>query len=62
MEGNGNELEKRQEEKGSEDEVKGEISKSLEKKLRSPIEIDRDYEGAGFGFKIDLYSLAKMVK
>ena len=58
----GNDLDKLQDAMGSEDEVKGEIRKSLEKKLRIPIEIDRDYEGAGFGFKIDLYSLAKMVK
>jgi len=58
----GNDLDKLQDVMGSEDEVKGEIRKSLEKKLRIPIEIDRDYEGAGFGFKIDLYSLAKMVK
>jgi hypothetical protein len=58
----GNDLDKLQDVMSSEDEVKGEIRKSLEKKLRIPIEIDRDYEGAGFGFKIDLYSLAKMVK
>jgi hypothetical protein len=58
----GNDLDKLQDAMGSEDEVKGEIRKSLEKKLRIPIEIDRDYEGAGFGFKIDLYALAKMVK
>src|SRR6056300_1663145 len=58
----GNDLDKLQDVMGNEDEVKGEIRKSLEKKLRIPIEIDRDYEGAGFGFKIDLYSLAKMVK
>ena len=58
----GNDLDKLQDVMGSEDEVKGEIRKSLEKKLRIPIEIDRGYEGAGFGFKIDLYSLAKMVK
>ena len=58
----GNDLDKLQDVMGSEDEVKGEIRKSLEKKLRIPIEIDRDYEGAGFGFKIDLYALAKMVK
>jgi len=58
----GNDLDKLQDVMGSEDGVKGEIRKSLEKKLRIPIEIDRDYEGAGFGFKIDLYALAKMVK
>lgn len=58
----GNDLDKLQDVMSSEDEVKGEIRKSLEKKLRIPIEIDRDYEGAGFGFKIDLYALAKMVK
>jgi len=58
----GNDLDKLQDVMGSEDEVKGEIRKSLEKKLRIPIEIDRGYEGAGFGFKIDLYALAKMVK
>jgi len=58
----GNDLDKLQDVMSSGDEVKGEIRKSLEKKLRIPIEIDRDYEGAGFGFKIDLYALAKMVK
>jgi hypothetical protein len=31
----------------------------LESKLKLPIDIDFDYKGAGYGFKIDMYSLLK---
>lgn len=31
----------------------------LESKLKLPIDIDFDYKGAGYGFKIDMYSLVK---
>ena len=33
------------------------LLKHIESKLKIPIEIDHGYPGAGFGFKIDLYSL-----
>ncbi len=41
---------------------KADLAKSLEKKLRIPIEVDYGWKGAGYAFKIDLYSLVKMVK
>ena len=34
----------------------------MERKLGIPVEIDYDYRGAGFGFKIDMYSLLKSIK
>ena len=34
------------------------VSKALEKKLKLPINVDREYQGAGYGFKFDLYSIA----
>lgn len=34
----------------------------IERRLGIPIEIDYDYRGAGFGFKIDMYSLVKKIK
>jgi|14_taG_2_1085336.scaffolds.fasta_scaffold00031_5 hypothetical protein len=42
--------------------VKEELRKTLEKQLKVPVEVDRDYDGAGFRFNIDFYSLAKKVK
>lgn len=33
------------------------IQQHIEKTLKLPIEIDRDYRGAGFGFKLDMYAL-----
>ena len=33
------------------------LLKHLESKLKLPIEIDNNYPGAGFGFKIDLYNI-----
>ena len=38
------------------------ISKALENKLKLPIDVDHGYRGAGFGFKLDLYSIAKKLK
>jgi hypothetical protein len=35
------------------------ILKAIEKKTKLPMEIDRDYEGAGYGFVLDFYSVAK---
>ena len=34
----------------------------IEKRLGIPVEIDYDYNGAGYGFKIDMYSLLKSIK
>lgn len=34
----------------------------IEMRLGIPIEIDYDYRGAGYGFKIDMYSLLKSIK
>jgi hypothetical protein len=42
--------------------VKEELRKTLEKQLKVPVEVDRGYDGAGFRFNIDFYSLAKKVK
>ena len=38
------------------------IAKALEKKLKLPIEPAYGYTGAGFGFKFDMYSIAKSLK
>ena len=38
------------------------IAKALEKKLKLPIEPAHGYTGAGFGFKFDMYSIAKSLK
>ena len=35
------------------------ILKAIEKKTKLPMEIDRTYEGAGYGFVLDFYSVAK---
>ncbi len=35
------------------------ILKVLESKLKLPMEIDRTYNGAGYGFVLDFYSIAK---
>lgn len=49
--------------RGAGDELIGAIIlKSLEKKLKLPMEIDRTYEGAGYGFVLDFYSIAKSLK
>ncbi len=42
------------------DDLIGAISlKALESKLKLPMEIDRTDEGAGYGFVLDFYSIAK---
>lgn len=38
------------------------IAKAIENKLKLPIDTDYGYQGAGYGFKIDLYSVAKQLK
>ena len=38
------------------------LQKELEKQLKLPIDIDSRYPGAGYGFKFDIYSIAKMLK
>ena len=44
---------------GGDDLIGAIILKALEKKLKLPMEIDRSYEGAGYGFVLDFYSIAK---
>ena len=39
--------------------VEKEIQKYIEKVLKLPIEIDRRYNGPGFGFAIDMYDMVK---
>ena len=49
--------------RGAGDEIIGKvIAIALEKKLKLPVDYDFGYQGAGYGFKFDLYSIAKMVK
>jgi hypothetical protein len=38
------------------------IAKALENKLKLPIDVDHSYNGAGYGFKFDLYSIANKLK
>ena len=38
------------------------VAKALEKKLKLPIDVDHSYNGAGYGFKFDLYSIANKLK
>lgn len=38
------------------------LEKEIEKKLKLPMEVDSSYQGAGFGFKFDMYSIAKKLK
>ena len=38
------------------------ISKVIEKKLKLPIDVDHSYEGAGYGFNFDTYSIAQKLK
>jgi hypothetical protein len=35
------------------------ILKELVKKFKLPFEIDHSYEGAGYGFVLDFYTIAK---
>lgn len=51
------------EERGAGDDMIGVIiGKAIEKKLKLPIDVDHGYQGAGYGFKFDLYSIAKSLK
>jgi hypothetical protein len=38
------------------------IAKAMEKKLKLPIDVNHSYQGAGYGFKFDLYSISKKLK
>ena len=58
----GNDLDGLQDAIANDVDVKDELRKTLEKQLKVPVDIDRDYSGAGFRFNIDFYSLAKKVK
>lgn len=57
-----NDLDKLQDAITNDVDVKSELLKMLEKQLKLPMNIDYDYQGAGFAFKFDLYSIAKKVK
>ena len=49
--------------RGAGDEMIGVIiAKALENKLKLPIDVDHGYQGAGYGFKFDLYSIANKLK
>ena len=58
----GNDLDGLQDVIANDVDVKGELRKTLEKQLKVPVDIDHGYDGAGFRFNIDFYSLAKKVK
>jgi len=58
----GNDLDGLQDAIENDVDVKEELRKTLETQLKIPVEVDRGYEGAGFRFNIDFYSLAKKVK
>ena len=38
------------------------LANHIEKQTKLPIDVDFDHKGAGFGFKIDMYSLLKSIK
>ena len=38
------------------------VAKAIEKKLKLPIDVDHGYQGAGYGFKFDTYSIASKLK
>ena len=38
------------------------LAGQIEKQIKIPVEPDYGYSGAGFGFKIDMYSLVKSIK
>lgn len=49
--------------RGMNDDVIGKIiATALEKKLKLPVDLDYGWEGAGFGFKFDLYSIVKKLR
>ena len=58
----GNDLDGLQDAISNDVDVKGELRNTLEKQLKVPVDIDHGYDGAGFRFNIDFYSLAKKVK
>ena len=38
------------------------IAKAISNKLKLPVEFDYDYNGAGYGLKLDIYSIIKKLK
>ena len=38
------------------------IAGKIEKQVKLPIDVDYNHQGAGFGFKIDMYSFVKSIK
>jgi hypothetical protein len=45
------------------DEIIGKIiASAIEKKLKLPIEFDYGYDGAGYGFRFDLWSISDKLK
>ena len=38
------------------------IAGQIEKQTKLPIDVDYNYKGAGYGFKIDMYSFLKSIK
>jgi hypothetical protein len=38
------------------------IAGKIEKQTKLPIDVDYNHQGAGFGFKIDMYSFVKSIK
>ena len=38
------------------------IAGQIEKQTKLPIDVDYNHQGAGYGFKIDMYSLLKSIK
>jgi hypothetical protein len=49
--------------RGNTDEIIGRIiAGQIEKQTKLPIDVDYSHQGAGFGFKIDMYSFVKSIK
>jgi len=49
--------------RGNTDEIIGKIiADAIEKKLKLPIDFDYGYQGAGYGFKFDLWSISDKLK
>lgn len=44
---------------GNDDTIGNIVAKSVENKLKLPVEFDYSYKGAGYGLKLDFYSIAK---
>jgi hypothetical protein len=47
---------------GNDETIGGIIAKAVENKLKLPIDVDYSYKGAGYGLKLDFYSIAKKLK